>query len=1094
MALTAWGVGCILVVGWPARARAQFIPQDPTHDRPERQTKAGDDADANLRAQAAADAKMVGKPVYSIDLDCDLDLCDNPVTVDKLRDLAGLYVGMDFSRKAIRIAEQRLAKTGFFAKIDTTTQLDAQGVSVSIQAHGAVLIRRVGFSGVDGPPFESDLRKLLIYRQGQPYQRDKSKAGTQLRTLRQEFEKEGYFGTQISMYVHPVKGQDHLVDVLFRIKKGKELDICDIGIRGLRSMPYEQARQLLLSGHSILTRRFKLFAPKFTTDVFKKGQEALIEHYRQMGYFQARILQKTATKHPKKGCVTELVDLSEGPRWKLEFSGDLQVSIDELKKELPFYESGYVDSEEIRRAERAIRQLYETRGYPFAQVTGKEIRRDRLDRVLNFHIKAGPHLEIRDIVLHGNKKVSREQLLANFGTRRFGLFAEGGYLQTEQLLGDLDKLEAVYRSKGFLQARVTHFKLQVLPGKTALRIHIYIDEGERTWARQVRFQGNRTLTDSILTHKVTVRSGKAFVPMQLKADRSRLVQLYAAAGYPLAKVDTTCRALTGEDVECRAPRMPSGCVASTMEDLEQLCHWTDGPNSTRVCQRVRPDPRCKLSGGVQDSQVRVEHHISEGPFVRVGNILLKGNFHTSTSLIYQEIPLRSGDLFDVRKILEGQANMRSLGVFDSVSIEAIGLDDEARKEDKTNASLLVSVEESRNRYLDFKFGFEGRDLLGDSRRLLVTGETQYNDDNFLGQAQRLRPHLIGAFDAMQLFQAGSNSAGIASSQPVSNLDYLFGGELVYNHPRFLKEWTDIDKLSLTIAPYYMLDLLGVTHQNVLREEWGLRMEVRKELNEVLDRLFVSFGIEGKQAALWTPADPTINGERIFSPRRVTGKLIPEITLDRRDSPLNPSSGYYLQLQPAVVSGATLVQGGEDAIKDSYLRLLVTANLYLKLFDHVTLGQGLRYGHILPFFGRDRLVTEDERFRLGGAGSVRGFSNDSLGPLRNGTPSGGEFMMNYNAELRYPLIRGINLYGAVFFDAGLLADCFSDVENSDVRVSCYDDAFGGSNPFAKVRTSAGLGVRYLIADQIPLVFDYGMVLDRRPGESFGTMHFNLGYTF
>jgi outer membrane protein assembly factor BamA len=1062
---------------------AQRLPEEP-----------GGDLSGGEQVEAAV-SEMEGDTVFRVEFDCDLTLCDNPVAVEKLRELSGLFVGMEFSRAALRRAENRLAKTGFFETIEATTHQTSQGVALSLKAKGAVLIRRVEFVGIDGPPFESDLKKLLIFRQGQAYREDRSKASAQLRTLRNEFEKEGYFGTEISMYVGPAGGEEHLVDITFRIDKGKELLICDIGIRGLRSVTYEEAREQLLAGHSLLTRRFEVFAPTFTTRVFKQGQEALIAHYRQQGFFQARIVAKIAKKHPKKGCVTILAEVSEGPRWELDFSGDVLFSPDELRQELPFYDSGYVDTEEIRRAERAIRQLYETRGYPFAQVQGVETRRDRLDRVLTFNIEAGERLEIRDLVVHGNQRTSRQELVANFGTRRFGLFEEGGYLQSEQLLGDLSKLEGVYRNKGFLQATVERFKLEVIPSDNALRIHIYIDEGVQTTSNRVSFTGNRMLTKGLLEEEVKVRTGDRFVPLELKADRSRLVQLYSSYGYPMAQVETTCRTMTGEDVQCQAPKMPSGCVATSVEDLEELCHWTDGPMSTRVCRRIRRERGCDFERGVLATQVRVDHRIQEGPFVRVGEILLKGNFETNTSLIYQELPLKTGDVFDVRKVLEGQGNMRSLGVFDSVSIEAIGLDEQSRDADEVTAALIISVEESRNRYLDFKFGFEGRDLLDDTRRLLVTGETQYNDDNFFGRAQRFRPRLIGAFDANQIFEAGTDTAGLSrGSQPVDELDYLLGAELIYNHPRFLKGLTDIDKLSLTVAPFYLLDLLGVNYDNVLREEWGLRLELRKQLTEILERLYLSIGIEGKQAALWTPSDRTVDGERIFSPRRVTGKLVPELTLDRRDSPLNPTEGYYVQLQPGLVTGATLVQGGENAIKDAYLRLVITTNFYFELLDDVVLGQGLRYGHVLPFFGRDRLVTEDERFRLGGAGSVRGFPNNTLGPLRNLQPSGGEFMINYNAELRYPLIKGINLYGAAFFDAGLLADCFGDRQNNDIRVSCYDDAFGRGNPLDKVRTAAGLGIRYLIVEQIPVVLDYGMVLDRRPGEGFGTLHFSLGYTF
>ena len=38
------------------------------------------------------------------------------------------------------------------------------------------------------------------------------------------------------------------------------------------------------------------------------------------------------------------------------------------------------------------------------------------------------------------------------------------------------------------------------------------------------------------------------------------------------------------------------------------------------------------------------------------------------------------------------------------------------------------------------------------------------------------------------------------------------------------------------------------------------------------------------------------------------------------------------------------------------------------------------------------------------------------------------------------------------------------------------------------------VRYVIADQIPLLFDYGIALNRRQNEGIGNLQFHLGYTF
>ena len=75
---------------------------------------------------------------------------------------------------------------------------------------------------------------------------------------------------------------------------------------------------------------------------------------------------------------------------------------------------------------------------------------------------------------------------------------------------------------------------------------------------------------------------------------------------------------------------------------------------------------------------------------------------------------------------------------------------------------------------------------------------------------------------------------------------------------------------------------------------------------------------------------------------------------------------------------------------------------------------------------------------------------------------------------------------------MLVDCFDD-EQVTRRTSCYGDAFGGG-PVSKVRSAAGVGLRYVIAEQIPLLFDYGISLDRQQNEGIGNLQFHLGYTF
>src|SRR5207253_2655609 len=67
-------------------------------------------------------------------------------------------------------------------------------------------------------------------------------------------------------------------------------------------------------------------------------------------------------------------------------------------------------------------------------------------------------------------------------------------------------------------------------------------------------------------------------------------------------------------------------------------------------------------------------------------------------------------------------------------------------------------------------------------------------------------------------------------------------------------------------------------------------------------------------------------------------------------------------------------------------------------------------------GRDPLAFTD-RFRAGGATSVRGYGEESLGPrdVTTGLPSGGDRLLILNEEARFPMYRWAN--GVVFVDGG-----------------------------------------------------------------------------
>jgi outer membrane protein insertion porin family len=139
--------------------------------------------------------------------------------------------------------------------------------------------------------------------------------------------------------------------------------------------------------------------------------------------------------------------------------------------------------------------------------------------------------------------------------------------------------------------------------------------------------------------------------------------------------------------------------------------------------------------------------------------------------------------------------------------------------------------------------------------------------------------------------------------------------------------------------------------------------------------------------------------------------------------------------------------------------------------------GYATGGLLSGFdaGRSLALPLSERFLMGGSGSVRGFGEGAIQTVE-GDASGGDVFVQANTELRYSLVPSLGVEGAAFFDAGELAR----------------DA--GALSAGELRTSAGLGLRWVIANMIPVAIDYGTNMNRRIGEPFGRVHLNVGYTF
>jgi outer membrane protein insertion porin family len=123
---------------------------------------------------------------------------------------------------------------------------------------------------------------------------------------------------------------------------------------------------------------------------------------------------------------------------------------------------------------------------------------------------------------------------------------------------------------------------------------------------------------------------------------------------------------------------------------------------------------------------------------------------------------------------------------------------------------------------------------------------------------------------------------------------------------------------------------------------------------------------------------------------------------------------------------------------------------------------------------DQVLVPSLRFFAGGARTVRGVPEDSLGGVDFlGDPIGGGGLLTLNQEMRFPVYRWLR--GVVFVDTG---NVFPEV--SDVR---FGDLVG----------STGFGLR-LVTPFALFRVDYGKTIWNRPVADSGRWVFGIGQTF
>jgi outer membrane protein assembly factor BamA len=553
--------------------------------------------------------------------------------------------------------------------------------------------------------------------------------------------------------------------------------------------------------------------------------------------------------------------------------------------------------------------------------------------------------EIEDVSFEAAEPFSEDTLQALIGTRATrcsllglpfclgGVGRRRGYLDLEVLRDDIRRLALFYRQNGF-------FGTTVRPQVDAVEVEASGDDEDDGTDVRVTFLVLRG--DAVLVERLGIEGLEgALDTADVRAD------------LPLAEGDTF--------------RLPA-FTASADTILRRLRR--QGYAFSEVLRNFGVDT-------LRD-RADAELLVIPGPVVRVDSVIVVGGEHLGRNTVLRQVGVRPEDLLQQDRLAEAQRNLYNLEIirFASVSVAPDSL--QTSPGDSTRATVLVQVDEGDVHVVDAGIGFGdvscgrvdatwvSRSFIGGARRLAIGGNVSK-----LGQGDPLA------------FEFGRSVCDEFNTDVLGN-ELDFGDELDYQVTAdFTRPFFISARNQLTLTGF----LERVSEPQVFqRGARGGRLG--------LQRRFASgdigtIGVSAERASvnasdavfcfallICEPGDVNV----LSAPRWRNGFDL-ALSRDRTDRPIDPRGGYQAR---ASATWATRGLGSDLR----FVQVALGAASYREVKpDWVVAGQV----RVASFLGTARVSADstadaradvlppDERLFAGGATSVRGFGQNTLGP-------------------------------------------------------------------------------------------------------------------
>ncbi len=608
------------------------------------------------------------------------------------------------------------------------------------------------------------------------------------------------------------------------------------------------------------------------------------------------------------------------------------------------------------------------------------------------YVRVAENPIINRLVFQGNHHISNKQLKAEVQLR-----SRMVYTRTK-VQSDVRRILDLYRHDGRFAATVDPEIIKLSENRVNLIFNIH--EGPPTYVENISFIGNHFYGASTLKEVISTKEERwyrfltnddTYDPDRLTYDRELLRRFYLKHGFADFHVTSAVAELTpnregffitftideGHRYKFGKSTIKASLRHVKVSTLKPLItteagDWYDADKVQKIIQHMTDtlgnqgfafvDVRPEIKVDRKTRTVQITYDIRQGPRVYVDRIEITGNTRTLDKVIRRQISLVEGDAFNTAKLRRSQQRIRDLNFFSKVQVTNVPSE---TAPDRT--VIKVHVQEKSTGSLSFGVGWS-----------TIAGP--------LAQASVREANLLGTGQSLGV------SAGIGTQ--LTNYDLSFTNPYFMN--RKLAAGFDIFDTSRMLQTESGFDSSTI----------GLDLRTGYSLSEHLSQSLRYMIKQDRVTNVATTASRYIQEQ---AGTATLSSIQQTLFYDRRDSKIDPTEGYYLQMDNELAG----LGGTEDFVRNN-----VGAAQYFPIADQVILSVSAHAGIITPFAGKSIRITQ--RYFLGGQ-SVRGFANAGISPRDSvtGDALGGLWDYYGSVQLKFPLglPQEYGIAGETFTDFG-----------------------------------------------------------------------------